>query len=234
MFLALDECIGKEFVTIGCLCLPQEKLSGIEKGFVDTRLKQRCWGEIKWSKITETYLEKYQELTDIFLLQPEVTYHSWTYKKPNAVARARYYGIGTSQDDVIFRQAYLLIRSVIRKCKNNGYRGSFYIVSDDSGSGPKEYKKTNELLQGDSNISGSTEIEFCSTGNSAVIGGLQVVDLCTGAVTSSYEKELRNQPNQKFVEFLVKRNSKVPLNFSPPKLPKLHDHKLHHCFFVKK
>lgn len=233
MFLALDECKGNDFVTIGCVCLPKVKLSNLEKNFIDSRVTERCWGELKWSKVTENYLEKYKNLSDVLLSDSEVTYHSWTYKKPSAIVRARHYGIGTSQDDVIYRQAYLLIRNVIRKCKNSGYDGAFYIVADESGSGQEEYKKTNELLRNDTNIRGKTTIEFCSTGNSAALGSLQVADLCTGAVTSYYEANLRNEANQKLVEHLVELNSKVPLTFNPARLPRLQDYKMHHYFFTK-
>lgn len=229
MFLALDECIGNDYVTLGCICISTEKLPQIEKSFIQKRIEHKCWGEVKWSKITDGYRVKYQELANCYLADEDVTFHSWTYKKPNAIERSIYYGLGTSQNDVIFRHAYLLIRSVIRKCKNSGYNGSFYVVADDSGSGPNEYKKTNELLQADSAISGPTTLDFCSTGNSTVIGALQVVDLCTGAVTSYYDDGLKNNSNQKFVKHLVELNGSIPLNFSPSRLPKLKEYKMHHC-----
>lgn len=229
MFLALDESIGSTHVTIGCLCIPQSRMSSLEKAFIDKRLELKCWGEVKWSKITTSYLPKYLELLKTYLYDDEVTYHSWTYKIPSSRDRKQYYGENVSEDQVVFRQAYLLLRSVIRKCKNNGYNGSFYIVADDSGSGLVEYRKTNELLSTDPNIRGETILDFCSTGNSAVLSALQAVDLCTGAVMSCYDSSFNTTNGRKLRQELEALNSGVPINFSPTRLPSLTDAKLHHC-----
>ena len=227
MFIALDECIGKKYTTLGCICLPKQELPALEKSFLERRLQEKCWGEIKWSKITDNYLGKYKHLADVYLKHESATFHSWTYEKVGVTDRLLHYG-GASQDDIIFRQAYLLIRSVIWKCSNYGYREPYYIVADDSGKGVREYKKINELLQKDSAVKRQAAIEFCSTGNSAAFGCLQIADLYTGAVASCYD-ELGNPTSIALRDYFQSANKDVPLSFSPAKLPTLDAYKMHHC-----
>ena len=125
----------------------------------------------------------------------------------------------------------MLIRSVIWKCRNSGYSGSFYILADESGClGTEEYQTTKKLLLTDSKIRPKPVIDFCTTGNSNSCGAMQVSDLCTGAVMSKYDSSYSSQTAcLEFSRHLVNINSGIELNFSPRNLPKINDLKLHHC-----
>jgi hypothetical protein len=229
MFLALDESIGSQYTTVGCLCLPDDQLSHLEFDFINLRLRHKVWAEVKWEKISKAYCQKYKDILSAYLSHGDVTFHSWTYRTPSSEERTRHYN-GISAEKVIYRHAYMLIRSVIWKCRNAGYQGSYYILADETGSlGQEEYKTTQSLLKGDSNIKPSPNIDFCTTGNSMSCGAMQVSDICAGAVMSHYDEKYSGQAACKsIVDHLKSLNQGRELNFSPSKLPTLKSAKLHH------
>lgn len=231
MFIALDESISTNFLTIGCVVLPKAKLPELEKKQVQTRLDYKLWGEIKWSKGTQSYLEKYKLFLGNYLLDKEVTFHSWTLKRPTADEIRRYYdGDGKK---ILYKHAYLLIRNVIRKCRNAGYKGEFYVLPDTTGEmGKNEYVETQKILKSDSNIYPPATVEFCAEGNSQVCGALQVADLCTGAVGYTYEKDFKDTSySEGIVDYLKEINGGIDINFEYPSLPRMKQFKLHHCFY---
>lgn len=230
MFLALDESFEGDYCSIGCVCLPSDKLPELEHRASQYRLKERLWGELKYSKITNTYLQKYIGFLEVVFSFEQLTFHSWTYKKPSAEEIRDFYlnEAGT----VMYRQAYLLLRSIIRKNINSGYRGSYYILPDTSERSIREYATTQKLLASDSNINPKPSIDFCSEGNSAVCSALQAADICTGAVQSLYSSAASSKDCVKsIVDSLQTINSGVPIDNSPTRLPALADYRLHHCFY---
>lgn len=235
MFIALDESYSSNFTVIGCLVLPKEKLPDLEKEYIQSRLDKKLWGEIKWSKATECYWDKYKEILGNYLSKPEVTFHSWCYKNPTREELNSYYD--DEKNKPLYKHSYLLIRNVIRKCRNMGYKGDFYIVPDTTGRmGKFEYSETQKILKEDTLIYPRATVEFCAEGNSQVCGALQIADLCIGAVRYTYEREYKNDPiiADEIVKYLTKINEELPINYSHPTLPKIEQFKMHHCLFIIK
>ncbi len=230
MFLAIDESIAQQSVTLGCLCVPIEDLPKFEADHIQKRLEQKVWGEIKWERISKIYLEKYKTIISSYLLKKSVTFHSWTYNKPSPKEIHDFYGGDSNK--VIYKHAYILIRSVIRKCRNSGYRGPFYIVSDSTGKlGQQEYKITKNLLTTDPRFSPPLKLDFCSQGNSQVCGALQICDICTGATRYLSVHDVKKDPEaaNEIVKMLEKINNGIPINLLTPTFPNLFDFKIHHC-----
>lgn len=234
MFLALDESFSNGFTTIGCLCLPIDKLREKEEKWIHNRISEKIWAELKWEKVCVNFLEKYKKFIVDYIEDDEITFHSWTYKTPSGNEVAKFYSGDSSK--VFYCQAYLLLRSVIRKCLNGGYDNNFYIVVDETGKrGSQEYVKTKQMLIDDNNIRPRVIIEHCGQGNSSVCGALQISDICTGAVRYAYEnRQTATSPSDEIKELLEKINKDIPLNYSPARLPKINEFKFHHCLYSTK
>lgn len=233
-FLALDESQEGNHITLSCICVPLELIPTLEKLYITSRIKNRVWGEVKWSKITDTYLEKYKELINVYLSNSEVTLHTWSYIQPPTDEIRNYYD--GKPGTVIYKQAYLLIRSVIRKCVNSSFADKFYIVPDATGKlGKEQYQLTQQyLIQHKSQIvspNGIT-IDYCSPGDSQVCGAIQIADITAGAVRHCYNQS-QQDPScaNSLVEYLNELNEGIPINQHFPRLPKLTDFKIHHCKF---
>lgn len=230
MFLGVDESFNGDYTTLGCIAIPLNLLPDYEKDYISTRLKEKVWAEVKWSKLTESYLGKYKVILKNYLSQKDVTFHSWTYKKPTREELNRFYS--GDKDKVIYRQAYLLLRNVIRKVSNSGNEEPFYIVADETGPlGLEEYKITRDLLVGDKYINPHPKLEFCSQGNSQICGALQICDVLTGATQFLYDskKVVDDYTANELICFLKEINKGVPINNSCPAFPRLDDFKIHHC-----
>lgn len=236
MFLAIDECFGtshSQYVTIGCLSIPQDNLSEFEKEFIENRMHHKLWGEIKWSALSSSYLNKYKEVVSSYLGHDKAIFHSWTYKRPTTAEIREHY---SSQDParVIYQQAYILIRTVIWRCRNVGYNGDFYILADQSGFGSEEYQTTMRLLQTDSKIRPAPEIPYCNVGNSISCGALQIADICTGATHSYYDSnmlgntEAKKEATKALVSHLEAMNGGLHLNTSRTNFYTMYTQKLHH------
>lgn len=230
MFIALDESFDGDFTTVGCVCLPIAKLPELEGKHISIRLEQKLWGEIKWNALTDNYLEKYLAIIKGYLLEPEVTFHSWTYKKPTRIEVTKYWD--GDEGSIIYKQAYRLLRSVIRKCLKRGTREPFYIVPDHTDHGNEEYRLTKTLLSRDPIIEPHPEIEFCAPGSSQVCGALQIADFCSGAVQYKYDsRPVKNKVTaDKAIETLTELNKGISIVNQELRIPSLYQFKLHHYF----
>lgn len=232
MLLVLDECLEGKKKVLGCLCLPSEIFPDLEKQVSKVRLVEKLWGELKWNKITDGYFTKYSKVISNYFSSSQVTFHSWSFEIPDPIAMRTYYE--NNPKTVIYKQAYLLIRSVIRKCNNAGYTGSFYILPDETGSlGNTEYRKTQKLLTDDTKIQPKAVIDYCMPGNSACCGALQVVDLCTGAVNCLLNNLKPSNVQKKLIEALEEINGDISIISELPTLPKLYEYKMHYFNCVR-
>ncbi|MCY4011061.1 MAG: hypothetical protein OXF30_03335 [Candidatus Saccharibacteria bacterium] len=235
MFLVIDESKSGSSTTVGCLCLPDSDFAKAEAMILDARIRERCWGEIKWQDARGDYASKYTRiLADYFNCSDRVTFHSLTYKKLGSQAKSRLKRLfpdrSWDEERVLDRRTYQLIRTVIWKCRQAGYDSSYYIIGDRRGSDDNSvYRTIGDLLAKDSKV--RIKPQFCSTGTSAVLGSLQIADLCAGAIASCYEVSYHQLDTQQIKAKLIEINKNVELTYSPSRLPKLHDHRLHHWLF---
>ncbi len=209
MFLFLDESTEYKKNILGCLVVPKNIVSTIEKQFVDLRIKHKLFGEIKWTNINQ-YYQRYKDFLDI-LDEKRITAHTLAYtissKKYNA--------------------AYSLIRTVAWKLENINNTSSLNILFDnDNELGKIESKKIGKYLGIDSKV--TQKINFCNQGVSHVLGCLQLVDLITGAVAKVANKINCGIQKEEIVRHLIKKNDNVPLNFTHNSLPGIYKYKIHH------
>ena len=234
MFLTIDESKGANSTTVGCLALPDPDFIKAESSIIDARIEERCWGEIKWQNARSEYAAKYVRILDgFFKSSAKITFHSLTYKKPTPGMRSKlkrlFPGQGWSADEILDRRIYHLVRSVIWKCKTAGYDSKYYIIGDRRGGGNEIYRVIGDLLAKDSKV--KIKPEFCSTGTSAVLGTLQMTDLCTGTIASCYEPGYHQADTKQIKEKLIEINGGIEIDYSSPRLPGLHDYRLHHWLF---
>ena len=235
MFLVIDESKGEQSTTVGCLCLPDSDFAKAETAILDGRVRERCWGEIKWQDTRDDYAAKYTGiLADYFGSSNKITFHSLTYKKLDLQAKNRLKRLfpdrSLSEERILDRRIYLLIRAVIWKCSLAGYESDYYIIGDRRGGDDNSvYHTIGDFLAKDKRV--RVKPHFCSTGTSAVLGSLQIADLCAGAVASCYEADYHQIDTKQLKEKLIEVNKGIELTYSPPRLPKLHDYRLHHWLF---
>ena len=235
MFLVIDESKGKSSTTVGCLCLSDADLAKAEATILDARIRERCWGEIKWQNARGDYASKYTRiLADYFSCSDKITFHSLTCKKLALQTKMRFKRQFSdrqwSDERILDRRVYHLIRTVIWKCKEARHDSNYYIIGDRRGGGNNSvYRTIGDLLAKDRRV--KINPQFCSTGTSAVLGSLQIVDLCAGAVASCYEANYHQLDTQQIREKLIEINKNIELTYSSPRLPKLYDYRLHHWLF---
>ena len=227
MFLCLDESFSSKHTAIGCLSLPLDTLRQCESTFLNNRINEKVWGELKWDKVSERYCQKYLEFLKCYFSSEQVYFHSWVYENNCAEAK---------RPTTIYKHAYCLIRSVIRKLLKQGFDGSFYIVADSTGEfGHREYKTTQDLLARDRGIHPQAKIAFCDQGDSGVCGAIQVCDIYTGATRYAYSRDKKDpEKADEIVDWLRKVNKGVPINYCYPCFPGLKQFKIHHFLYKVK
>lgn len=76
ILLCIDESIGQTNSVIGCLSFPFENLLKYEHILLQKRIEHKCWAELSWDGISETYLAKYIDFLVTYLSDECVTFHS--------------------------------------------------------------------------------------------------------------------------------------------------------------
>lgn len=232
MVLCIDECKSNNPQTLGCLTMPVKTFKQVEAEALNYRLSANLWGELKYTAINNSYLTKYQDFLDIFLSQRAVTFHSWSFD-----SKFKHSDPSVSPNDLLYRNTYMLIRSVIvkyQKYVRKNYLGAqleFIVMIDESGDkGLSSAKQFQEYFSKDNRISDfMTEFSFLSTCNSTINNSMQAVDILTGLTASYYSKTnphpskiiLRDNVSKKYNDgvMLFKVRSRT--------LPSLFDYKIH-------
>ena len=185
MFLFIDESVASKHIVHGCLCVERDALPELESKLLNRRIEDKLWGELKWTKINELYTTKYEQCLKNYFSDKRVTFHAYIYPKKHPLAKFMSELKGPGRH---FRQVYPLIRSVIWKCQKHGYEGNYYIIADKIAGGKQGYAQISEYLQRDGRVNPRPEFDFCTVANSSIVGGIQIADLCSGAVSASYSK----------------------------------------------
>jgi hypothetical protein len=184
MFLALDECKHGKNV-LGLLALPLDQVADFERAFCALRLEKKTMGEIGWTCISKPYLKKYLSFVDLFLENPDATFHAMTYSE------GRKYHAG-----------YSLIRVVSRKMWNAGMhmnRELFILFDQDTDAFPssrpldvdrggeeREFSNAYDAIKKIAARDGGFihRITYCNQGASHQFGILQIADILTGAMNA--------------------------------------------------
>jgi hypothetical protein len=211
MFLALDESKEYSKKVFGALVLPKEKLSELEKEWVELRLKHKLFAEIKWERIDQ-YYRRYFDFLDLFFKYKSAAFHSICFR----------------EQDKSYNSAYLLIRSISWKIENEGINKALFILFDESGSiGEKETKKIKEIAETDSRF--KLKIEFCNQGTSHILGALQIADIITGATATRINNITVGKEKNSIIKYLESKNNGFQLGWpGGVKLTGLYEYKISH------
>ncbi len=212
--------------------MPVKTFKQVEAGALEYRLSANLWGELKYTAINDSYLDKYRGFLDIFLSQRAVTFHSWSFD-----SKFKHPDPSVSPNDLLYRNTYMLIRSVIVKyqkyvIKNHpGIQLEFIIMIDESGNkGLSSAKQFQEFLANDNYIDATiTQINFLSTCSSTINNSMQAVDILTGLTASYYSNGKVNMPKIILRDHIAKQyNDGVMLHkVRNGTLPDLFNYKIH-------
>lgn len=232
IILCIDECKSNNPQTLGCLTMPVKTFKQVEAEVLNHRLETNLWGELKYKAINDSYLSKYQEFIDLFLSKRAVTFHSWSFD-----SKFKHLDPSVSPNDLLYRNTYMLIRSVITKyqryvIKNHlGIRLEFIIMIDESGDkGLSSAKQFQEYLAIDNAIINTiTEFRFLSTCNSTINNSMQAVDILTGLTASYYSGDALIEPKIKLRDHISKsyNNGVMMHKIRSRSIPELFDYKIH-------
>ena len=242
MFLLIDESkpAKQDYICFGCLCVEDDTFYNAEAKALKGRVEAKLWGEMKWSKLGGSqsgYSRKYQQLFETYMAEPKLTFHSYAYDTKLSSPADK---VLMKDPDRPFKQAYTLIKSVIKKCQNYGYKDeSYYIIADDFQGASDGYKQIRGFLEKDKQVLPGSMIEFCSVANSAVITGLQVADICTGIISTKISKVYKldevHRHKTSLIQSLENLNSEYKLgDIAEGGVPSLYDGDKSHHFYVQR
>lgn len=197
MFACCDESgiDGKSrWWSFGVLWLPDEALvPRFEADIMEARQRLHCYGEFKWSSVTDQMLPAYIALLDLTFALPDL-------RITNMVVDSHELDPEESKKYHADRQeAYLkFMRMIIQKrlptMVGNGHH-DFTFVYDRLGVKGDHKKQFRKVLRADMEKVARTKGVDCkyahlSQGNSAVVSLLQAVDLVIGATRAAWAEEL--------------------------------------------
>lgn len=207
--------------------IPLDNLPDFEKEFVKLRIKHKLWGEIKWERISQNYLE----FADL-MRSNWISFHSLCYptQTPQEI-KDKFQG-DSNKPQYVF--AYTLVRYIgTMLIASKAMPTRMYILPDESGPvGHQEWKNSAGYLKKDSKLSG-IEFDFCSQGTSHCVGALQISDLLTGAVAALKNNVTLNQVQENFISRVQSINNNQPLLFNYPYTTPLHNIKVNHFSLPK-
>lgn len=210
MFLSVDESEGGLKKVIGITVCPKEKVSLFEQKCVEFRLKNKVFGEIKWTKISKTYYKAYTDFIDNFFDFKDLTFHSVCYNKED------------NKNKII----YLLIRTICWKLSIAGNTNSLHVLLDENCIlGNDMIKLIQDYLKKDHKI--RQEIDFLNQGKSYILNISQITDLIAGAVHYKINDNSSNKYSKDFISYLEDKSGDS-IDHADLNMPKLSDYKIHH------
>lgn len=215
---------------VGLLCIQGDQLLELEKEFVDSRVVNRLWHEIHFTKASGKYVRIYSDIVEKYMSNSFVTFHSRMFASPDAKERAKNHGGLQKYDEIYLEESYRLIRSVVMKCAAYGYK-YFYIVADDYTKGIEDYKLIRERLNSDAEIPELKDDNnlCCTTGNSESCGALQVCDIMTSTLGQfGYKNGGITKGRELLGDMLIRVNNGLnPISYSRY-FPMLYSKKIQH------
>ncbi|MBI5530402.1 MAG: hypothetical protein HY918_02785, partial [Candidatus Doudnabacteria bacterium] len=194
---------------LGAFALPTNLLADFECEFIKFRIKNKCYAEFKWSKVTPTYVNKYKEFLDLFFSNSKATFHAICYRT-------------RSQK---FKAAYLLLRALARKIILAKPSSSLIIIFDENQKlGVVETKKIKEFAKKD--LYFKLPIDYCNQTSSHTLGVLQIADILSGALATKINGGDISKPHKELLSYIESHNT-VPIDWSNPSFPSLYDYKMH-------
>jgi len=210
MFLYIDETEqGNRFV-IGATVCSKDLLPLFEKECTKIRIKNKLFGEVKWSKLTNVYYDAYIDFVGEFFNCDNTTFHSVCYDN-------------TFDKNKII---YILIKTICWKISISGNTKPLFILLDNNCIiGKEQIKIIQKYLKKDHKI--RQDINFLNEGNSCILNISQINDLILGAIGCKINNLASVKYKKDFIGYLEDKN-KHPIDYSTTNMPKLCDFKIHY------
>lgn len=211
MLIAIDES-GEEKLTkynvIGSVWIKKEHVCNIEKEITNIRIKHKCWGEAKWTKIKPNQKEFYKDIIKlIFNKNRKVFFRFIVLNKKNLYEK---YGKNFDKKELWKLDAiYLLISRHSNKFLTNKEKQEIHILYDNFEES-KESKdqqwriKTKEKIQ----TYIESPIEHFQPCDSKINSAIQICDILTGTISSQWNKKEINETKQEIVNLIAELSNK--------------------------
>jgi len=195
MFIGCDisgQLKEDKYWILGSVWIPKEKLPQYEEAICYFRLKNKLWGELKWTGITPQKLKEYKEFLTITLQEFPLKIRVILLEKKNIKLKEFY---GNSKGKMFSTFFYLLLRSHIIRLPT---ATSFDILLDEEDwireqslnlKGFLEYFLTKGHFNKSINHLSQCDSKICSL--------LQFCDLISGAISAKMNKPDENISNDK-------------------------------------
>lgn len=182
MFVACDEgAPSRRFWVIGSLWLPKKLVPNYEAQITDFRIKKKFWGEIKYQKIEDRYLDRYLGFLHIGLVQTRLEYSCIVIDTRRFTQRDMQKFHAGQEREAFMKFYRLLLAHEINYRLQEDRNQTFHVIYDTlSFVEPKLVSNFSRFLRSD--VGSALEcLEPCT---SHICSLVQTADLVTGAVSS--------------------------------------------------
>jgi hypothetical protein len=180
MFVACDESgMSDRYWVIGSVWLPAQMLSTIEKEITELRLSKKCWGEVKWEKVSDQFLDFYKSfLTIVFSKNPH--FHCIVIDSQLLTAeKIKQFHKKGGQREAFFKFYRLLLGYCIKKYMTDGEK-NFHIVYDSTNDTQELRRVFHDFVRLDARDC----IQHIAPCTSHINSLVQFSDILSGAVAS--------------------------------------------------
>lgn len=189
MFVACDESginSSDKYLVIGSAWTSKQGLCDFERKVTELRLKHKCWGEVKWSKVggamSDEMFQFYVDFITLAFQEIEVC-HRFIIVEKKLLDMRTYHN--NSNELVQFKFFHLLISRYAERFLDKQGKKSLHIVFDDFEQG-KKAKDEKWLLKTRGHIERHLggNIEHLQPCISHICSLIQLCDLFTGAIST--------------------------------------------------
>ena len=190
MFVACDESginSSDKYLVIGSVWTSKQGLCDFERKVTELRLKQKCWGEFKWSKVgamSDQISQFYIDFITLAFQEIEIRFRFIIIEKKLLDMQTHH---DNSDELVQFKFSYLLISRYAERFLDKQGKKSLHIVFDDFEQSKKaEDEKWVLKMRGYIERRLGEPIEHLQPCTSHICSLIQLCDLFTGAISTSW------------------------------------------------
>jgi len=192
---------GKSHMLLGYISVPYHQLILYKEQIEDIKRRHHFYAEIKWSKVSKSQVEFYNDLIDFFF-GSDIQFRAVVIPKD----RIRPDDFGQSYDDFYYRMYYQLI---YHKLDMSSSYNIYLDIKD--GLSRRKVRLLKEILQ--ANNPGIRTVQNIRSHESPF---LQLADFLIGAIGYLHNDEMKVVAKQHLIE-RIKRQAEHPLNCSTTK-----------------
>jgi hypothetical protein len=214
MFVACDESginPSDKYLIIGSAWISKQGLCEFEKDVTALRLKHKCWGEVKWSKVGTMSDEMFQFYKDFIALafqDIEISFRTIVVEKKLLDMTTYHNG---SEELVRFKFSHLLLSRHGERFLDKAGKKALHIVFDDFQL-TQQAKDEKWVLKMKAHIEHhlGEHIEHLQSATSHICSLIQLCDLFVGAISSSWNNSPSkiSQRKKELIEYIEQKIGK--------------------------